>query len=99
MRGSPGGLSAISAATREPRDDDPEDAAEGREHRTLREQLADDTTPSCAERRPHRELAATLCTSSEQEIDDVDARNDEHERNRSEDGAERGFDATRDLVL
>ena len=51
-----------------------------RQQQTLDEQLADEPPAADAERDAHRDLAATLKRASEQQVADVRARDQQHDR-------------------
>jgi len=64
-------------------DDKACEAADGREHEALGQQLTDQPRASCPERRAHPELAFAGGASCQQEARDVDARDEQDERNGS----------------
>src|SRR2546430_2369622 len=55
-------------------------AAGDRDEHTLNEQLADDAAATCAEGGPHGDLADSGKASDEEQIGDVDARDEEQQR-------------------
>ena len=79
-RGSLGGAIAGSAPHQPPREHQAERAARDREDRVLGEQLARDPRAAAADRRPDGELALAREAAREQEIGDVRARDDQHQR-------------------
>ena len=75
------------------RDEHSTDAAKHREKEALGEQLPNESTAARAERRPQREFATPLNAPREQEVRHIDARDDEDEHHRRENGKQRRLDA------
>ena len=68
---------------------DAEHAAGDRYQRALDEELADEAHPSAAERRAHRELVLPRGAARDQEVRDVDARDEQQEADGAEQRQER----------
>ena len=71
------------------RDDDAERAAGEREHRALRQQLADDAPAPGAERLAYRHLACARSAARQQQVRDVGARDQQHEDDRAHEHQQR----------
>ncbi len=63
---------------------DPCQSTDQRQHRTLDEELPDDSKTAGADRPPHRQLALPRLESHEQQIDHVRAHHQQHERDRAQ---------------
>ena len=80
-------------------DDEPRDSAGHAEHDALGQELLHEPPASGAERRPHGHLARAAVRPREQEVGDVDARDEQHERDRAEQDQQRRPDAAHDPIL
>ena len=74
-------------------------AAETREHHALDDQLPHDAAAAAAERRPHGNLLLPAHGAREQQIGDVRARNQQHERHRAQQHEQRRPDVLHEHVL
>ena len=81
------------------RDDDAGDAAEQREETGLAEQLPHELPAPRAYGQPHRHLAGTRRAAREQQVRDIRARDEQHERGDAEQQRERRLRFTRHAAL
>ena len=103
-RGMLPGLIVADHLQRELRDDETRRAAEEPEQQALRQQLSRQSLPARAERGPDGNLLLPAGRAREQQVGDVGARDEEHERHRSQqhqhrqpDVADDGFDERNDV--
>ena len=83
-RGTPPGLSATNDRTGGRCECDAHRGASHRQDERLGQQLADDAAAAGADGGAHRDLAGAHAAAGEQQVGDVAARDEEHERHRAE---------------
>ena len=83
----------------DPREPDAGDGAGAGEHQALGEQLAHEARPRAPERRPHRQLALARGRADEQQVRDVGARDEQHERHRPHERQDRGPDVGDQILV
>ena len=80
-------------------DAEPGDAAARREHQAFSKHLAHQPAAAGAKRRAHAELALARGAARQQQIRDVDAGNEQHERNRAHQREQRRPELSHHLIL
>ena len=73
--------------------------AEYPEHQTLDQQLSDELAPARAQRRSHGQFTATRLSTCEQQIRDVGAGDQKHQRHRAENGHQDGADVANNPLV
>ena len=83
QRAEPWRQNEIRRSRRDPRERQPADAAGGGEHQRFREQLPREPADAGAEREPQREFAPARQRAPQLQVRDVDAADDQDERDRA----------------
>ena len=89
-RVSDSGLSATIRSVPQNASIDPQHAAEAGQQHALRQELADDARAARAERQPHLDLTLPADGAFEQQVGDVHAGDEQHERDGTQQQQERG---------
>ena len=89
----------VGGAEAAPREEEPASRAEAREQRTFDEQLPRECASSCAERQSHGKLPAPCIGTGEEEIGDIDAADQQHEKHAPLQQPEGGLDRLSPLRL